>query len=120
VSATPSRCNRSRAENTLPVATYRFGETEKANRSLDIGVDRFKTAPCRIEFVPEAGPPGVLQKLLPPFTMGFCPCEAFKRFKIAPVLAHPDMQRKQRIEDILVKKQGPCCGEDDPPVDSAR
>src|SRR6202035_5904122 len=92
-------------EATAPFGRYRFGKTEKANRSLDIGVDRFKTASCRIEFVPEAGPPSVLQELLPPFTMGFCPCEAFKRFKIAPVFAHPDMQRKQRVEDILVKKQ---------------
>ena len=81
-----------------------FDKAEKANRSLDIGVDRFKTAPCRIEFVPEAGSPSVLQKLLPPFTMGFCPCKAFKRFKIAPILAHPEVQRKQRVEDIFVKK----------------
>src|SRR5580658_2912519 len=84
---------------------YYLSKTEKADRALDIDIDRFKTAPYRIEFVPEAGPPSVLQKLLPPFAVWVCPCEAFERFKIAPILAHPDMQRKERVEYILVKKQ---------------
>jgi hypothetical protein len=55
--------------------------------------------------VPKAGSHGILQELLPPFAMGFCPGKAFKRFKISPILAHPDVQWKQRVEKILVKKQ---------------
>ena len=50
VSAAPSRCNRSRPEYTLPLAGT-FWQAEKVNRSLDIDVDRFKTASCRVKFV---------------------------------------------------------------------
>jgi hypothetical protein len=92
-------------EATLAGAAFTLAGAGSLEQSLDIGVDRFKTAPCRIEFVPEADPPSVLQKLLPPFAMGFCPCEAFKRFKIAPILAHLEVQRKERVEDIFVKNK---------------
>jgi hypothetical protein len=33
-----------------------FGKAEKANRSLDIDVGRFKTASCRIKCVPKTSP----------------------------------------------------------------
>ena len=84
---------------------YRVGKTEKARRSLDVDIHSFKTAPDRIQFMPKASPPSVSQELLPPFPMGFCPCPALKRIKITPILAHPKVRRKQRVEKIFVKKQ---------------
>ena len=41
---------------------YWISKTEKARRSLDVDIHRFKTTPNRIEFVPKASPPGCLAK----------------------------------------------------------
>jgi hypothetical protein len=72
---------------------------------LDIDIHRFKAAADGIEFVPEAGPACIPQKSLPPTPMRFCARPAFKRLKVAPLLAHAKVGREERVNEIFVEKQ---------------
>src|SRR5258708_4768515 len=73
-----------------------LGKSHHPDRPWHVIIDCFEAAPQRIGFVPEASASRVSQKSLPPLAMRFGARPPLQRFKIAPILPHTRMQRKQR------------------------
>jgi hypothetical protein len=84
---------------------HHWGEIHESDFRHDIVVNGFHATTAQISFVPKARSTGILQELLPPFPVRSRARPPQQRLLIAPVLAHADVHREKRKDEIFVRQQ---------------
>jgi len=84
---------------------YDWREGGEADGCGQIVIDGFHAAMAKIGFVPEAGASGIAQEILPPLAVRVGAGPFNQGIGIAPVLAHADVHREKREEEIFVAQE---------------